>query len=126
MGISAVSSTMLSTFGQLNQEVHAKGTQAAKEHSEEAAAYYKVSPFGNDTKIGTSPFQQSNAATVSIGEQKTAAIMDKAMSYMRVSNFGTETSLGHSKFQQANEQIISNYKTWQNGKTLGSRMDISA
>ena len=88
MGISAVSSTTLSTFGQLNQEVHAKGTQAAKEHSEEAAAYYKVSPFGNDTKIGTSPFQQSNAATVSIGEQKTAAIMDKAMSYMRVSNFG--------------------------------------
>ena len=86
MGISAVSSTTLSTFGQLNQEVHAKGTQAAKEHSEEAAAYYKVSPFGNDTKIGTSPFQQSNAATVSIGEQKTAAIMDKAMSYMRVSN----------------------------------------
>ena len=52
--------------------------------------------------------------------------MKAALDVTRVSNFGTETSLGHSKFQQANEQIISNYKTWQNGKTLGSRMDISA
>ena len=118
MGISAVSSTTLSTFGQLNKEVQAI--------MDKAMSYMRVSNFGTETKLGSSKFQQQIKAISEQGAENMAKGMKAALDVTRVSNFGTETSLGHSKFQQANEQIISNYKTWQNGKTLGSRMDISA
>ena len=93
---------------------------------DKAMSYMRVSNFGTETKLGSSKFQQQIKAISEQGAENMAKGMKAVLDVTRVSNFGTETSLGHSKFQQANEQIISNYKTWQNGKTLGSRMDISA
>ena len=89
-------------------------------------SYTRVSNFGTETKLGSSKFQQQAKDISAQGAQSTASGMKKALDVTRVSNFGTESSLGKSNFQQANAEIINHYKSWQNGKTLGSQMDISA
>ena len=54
MGISGVGATTLSSFPQINREVHSVGMQATKERSDQAASYSKVSQFGTETKLGSS------------------------------------------------------------------------
>lgn len=132
MGISAVSITTLTNFPQMNREITVKGQQAASARSEQAAAYTKVSNFGNETKLGTSKFQQANKQADQIGMEKTSQLMDKAKSYFRVSNFGNETNLGKSKFQQINAQIMkvreqayTQFRDFQQ-KATGTTVDIGA
>ena len=45
MGISGVGATTLSSFPQINREVHSVGMQATKERSDQAASYSKVIPL---------------------------------------------------------------------------------
>ena len=104
MGVSGVGAVSRQAIIPLNQGVRAEGQQVAAQITQKAASYSKVSNFGTETKIGSSPFQQGNKTIVSIGEEKTARIMDKAKQPYTVSNFGTETKIGSSKFQQANKQ----------------------
>ncbi|MCH3960455.1 MAG: hypothetical protein LKE51_14450 [Selenomonas sp.] len=107
MGISGIgsgSSTLMS-FVQLNQNVSRTGQQASKQVTEQTAAITDVSNFGNETRIGTSKFQQGNKQIVQEGTSKAEAISSKAKSYYEVSNFGNETRVGTSKFQQQLKQI---------------------
>ena len=71
MGISGVGATTLSSFPQINREVHSVGMQATKERSDQAASYSKVSQFGTETKLGSSEFQRGNDTVISIGERET-------------------------------------------------------
>ena len=48
------------TFEKINLNLAEVGRQKAAQGWHEAKEVYKSSPFGNDTKLGTSKFQQSN------------------------------------------------------------------
>ena len=54
-----------------------------------AKSYYEVSNFGNETKLGSSKFQQSNEQTSVQGQQNTSTTMSKVRQAYSHSNFGT-------------------------------------
>ena len=49
----SISSIATKSFPQMNADVSRTGEQKATAISQKAASYYKVSPFGDETKIGT-------------------------------------------------------------------------
>ena len=96
-----------------------------------AKSYSEVSNFGNETKLGSSKFQQNLKKLDSIGAQNVSSAMEKASSFTKVSNFGNETKLGSSKFQQANATIMHHatqaYKASAgSASSKGSSLDIGA
>ena len=64
-------SGLITTANQTSQ----MGYSAAHERAKETASVSKVSNFGNETKIGSSEFQQSNEEAQQLGEQATATKM---------------------------------------------------
>ena len=92
----------------MNKEAIRDGMQVTSQITEKAQSYYEVSNFGNETKLGSSEFQQQAKEVVKQGEANVARSMKAALDVSRVSQFGNQTSLGHSRFQQSNAQI-SNY-----------------
>ena len=102
MGISGIgsgSSTLMS-FVQLNQNVSRTGQQASKQVTEQTAAITDVSNFGNETRIGTSKFQQQLKQIAQQGAENIASGMQK------VNNVTTNSDYGNSRFQQANSKIM--------------------
>ena len=131
MGISGIagssmysSVSTLKSFQQLNRDVDSQKVAQASRISKAAGDYSRVSNFGNETKFGTSKFQQTAKATSEQGDRNVSASMEKAASYTKVSNFGDETKLGSSKFQQANEQVSAKFaavaSAYKQAASLGS------
>ena len=82
MGISAIGgSTSIMSFQQVNRKVDSEGMQKASQISQRAGDVTRVSNFGTETKLGTSPFQRMNEQATSIGESKTSMLMEKSKSY---------------------------------------------
>ena len=70
-----------------------------------AKSYYEVSNFGNETKLGTSAFQQENKQIYDDGGKSVASGMKKINEVTQSSQFGNRTQFGQSGFQKLNAQI---------------------
>ena len=72
----------------------------------EAKAVYMASPFGNDTKVGSSKFQQANEEAFALAQQSASRASRAANAVSKSSPFGNDTKVGSSAFQQANKRIV--------------------
>ena len=90
----------------VNDEVRAAGERQTGAIAAEGSAYSRVSNFGNETKGGSSRFQQDNDKTVGLGGNWTSDIAQTGHSYYQVSNFGNETKGGSSRFSQGNADVL--------------------
>ena len=62
--------------------------------------------LGNDTKLGTSKFQQSNKEAVQLASRSIANSVRETRDVYMASPFGNDTKVGSSKFQKANEEAF--------------------
>ena len=98
-------------------------------YMDRARSYTEVSNFGNETKLGSSKFQQNLKKLDSMGMQNVSSAMSKARSFTKVSNFGNETKLGSSSFQKVNATIMNHAKqAYQASKSApkAATLDIGA
>ena len=65
-----------------------------------------ASPFGNDTKVGSSKFQKSNEEAQALAARSIANSAREAKAVYMASPFGNDTKVGSSKFQKANEEAF--------------------
>ena len=88
MGISAIGgSTSIMSFQQVNRKVDSEGMQKASAISQRAGDVTRVSNFGNETNLGQSRFQQTNA-------QVSAKFDSVASAYRQSASLGSTNTKG--------------------------------
>ena len=88
MGISAIGgSTSIMSFQQVNRKVDSEGMQKAAAISQRAGDVTRVSNFGNETNLGKSRFQQTNA-------QVSAKFDSVASAYRQSASLGSTNTKG--------------------------------
>lgn len=93
------------SFRQANVQVNRTGEAVTAEKMYESLPH--ISNAGNETKLGSSEFQQDNQEVLEVSVEKMAEIMERDDDLMEITNSGTQTHFSPSGFQEANNTSFS-------------------